>query len=280
MESVGAALRCDSHVEPSVVGRDVGRENAAYASTRWRRHREFGPDIRIRRALGFVGGSADGNRILIAGRKAHGRSEPVARGKEQQGPFAAARAGRVLEGELDIGTERARPRARKNLRYPGSVADRVRHMLGRRQVVRVKHLDRKDSAERRGARGATFCSGCGNHACAGCSVDVVAGHLVERHPEQLGPWIEMIGVVRVEKKVAAMLVRRARGRVLPYPRFEIGMLDVHAVVENGDDHRFLPRVIFQASRMSTSSFFNAPPVPLLSRCHSSARIAGTASRLN
>ena len=108
-----------------------------------------------------------------------------------------------------------------------------------RHPVGVKDLDRKNARARRRAVNPAHIAGGGGNAGTTGAVDIVELVLVERKPKDLGPRVELlldtVPAHFVDEEIApAEVARLVRIRAPANVGAQVRMLDVHAVVEDGD----------------------------------------------
>jgi hypothetical protein len=148
---------------------------------------------------------------------------------------SASRASEIRKCVLHVHARfAATPRTRQNVGNRRRVTHRIRHSFVSDEIIAVKDLHRQNSALRRDPDRSAIVARCCNHARATRTVNVVAIHLIERKLKYLWSRIEVVRVIVRQIEVASKLVLRGRVRIFPDVRFQVWMIDINTIVENGD----------------------------------------------
>src|SRR5262249_3871849 len=159
------------------------------------------------------------------------------REEESGPPFAAASPAGLLERGFHVGASRPSPRAGHDIGEARSISNGVGDPRFGHEAIAVKNLDRKNARLWRHAVDARDLAGRGGHTRTTRAVDIVELEVVERKAKNLRPRIELflgaVPAVLVDEKVAAVEIARLVA-IRPPPNPQVRMLDVDAIVENGD----------------------------------------------
>src|SRR5262245_29895835 len=161
----------------------------------------------------------------------------IAGAEEKWAPLASPALAGLLERGFHIGASRPRPRAGHDIRQARGISNGIGDPRFGHEAIAVKNLERKTARIWRHAVDARDLAGRGGDTRTARAVDIVELVVVERKAKNLRPWIELllgaIQAILVDEKVATEEIARLVA-IRTSANAQVRMLDVDAIVENGD----------------------------------------------